>query len=329
MAEAAETTRTAAPGSDRRGREADRPRDIPAKGLKDVFWRVFAAVQEDRVMLVAAGVTFYLLLSIFPAMTALVSLYGFFADPATITERLSFLNQIMPSEGLDIFFGQLQTLAGEKRSALSFGLIFGLAIALWSANNGVKALFEAMNIAYGEDEKRSFLRLNLVSFAFTLGGLIGLIILVIGLGVIPAIIALVNLGGMAETVLTVLRWPVLLVLIAFGITLLYRYGPSREQAKLSWVTWGSATAAILWLIGSLGVSYYLSNIANYNATYGTLGALIGFLFWTWISSIIVIFGAEVNAELEHQTARDSTTGPEQPMGQRGAYMADTLGKASD
>jgi membrane protein len=318
----------AATDEDHRGREADRPRDIPAKGLKDVFWRVFAAVQEDRVLLVAGGVTFYLLLAIFPAMTALVSLYGFFADPATITERLSFLNQVMPSEGLNIFFGQLQTLANEKRSALSYGLIFGLAVALWSANNGVKALFEAMNIAYAEDEKRSFLRLNLVSFAFTIGGLIGLIVLVIGLGVIPAVIAFVNLGGVAETVLSVVRWPVLLVLIAFGITLLYRYGPSRERARLRWVTWGAAMAALLWVIGSLGVSYYLSNIADYNATYGTLGALIGFLFWTWISAVIVILGAEVNAELEHQTARDSTTGPEQPMGRRGAYMADTLGETS-
>ncbi len=321
-------TTAATQENDDRGRQADRPREIPAKGLKDVFWRVFAAVQEDRVMLVAAGVTFYLLLSIFPAMTALVSLYGFFADPASITDRLSFLNEIMPPEGLSIFFDQLRSLAGEKRSALSFGLIFGLAIALWSANNGVKALFEAMNIAYGEDEKRSFLRLNLVSFAFTLGGLIGLIILVVGLGVIPAIIAVVNLGGVTEMVLRVLRWPVLLVVIAFGITLLYRFGPSRERARLRWVTWGAIMAALLWVVGSLGVSYYLSNIADYNATYGTLGALIGFLFWTWISAIIVILGAEVNAELEHQTARDSTTGPERPMGERGAYMADTLGKAS-
>lgn len=321
-------TTAATQENDDRGRQADRPREIPAKGLKDVFWRVFAAVQEDRVMLVAAGVTFYLLLSIFPAMTALVSLYGFFADPASITDRLSFLNEIMPPEGLSIFFDQLRSLAGEKRSALSFGLIFGLAIALWSANNGVKALFEAMNIAYGEDEKRSFLRLNLVSFAFTLGGLIGLIILVVGLGVIPAIIAVVNLGGVTEMVLRVLRWPVLLVVIAFGITLLYRFGPSRERARLRWVTWGAVMAALLWVVGSLGVSYYLSNIADYNATYGTLGALIGFLFWTWISAIIVILGAEVNAELEHQTARDSTTGPERPMGERGAYMADTLGKAS-
>lgn len=309
-----------------RGREAERPSDIPARGLMDVLWRVWGALQEDRAMLVAAGVTFYLLLAIFPAMTALVSLYGFVADPAAITERLSFLREIMPADALNLFFGQLQSLAGEQRSALSFGLVFGLCVALWSANNGVKALFEAMNIAYAEEEKRSFLRLNLVAFAFTLGGMVGVILLVIGLGVVPALIALVDPAGAAGLIINLLRWPVLLVLVAIGISLLYRYGPSRERAKLRWVSWGAGLAALLWLAGSLGVSFYLTRIADYNATYGALGALIGFLFWTWISAIIVILGAELNAELEHQTARDSTTGPEQPMGQRGATMADTLGE---
>jgi membrane protein len=309
-----------------RGREAQRPRHIPAKGLLDVTYRVYLSLLQDRVMLVAGGVTFYLLLAIFPAMTALVSLYGFVADPATITERLAFLRQIMPSDGLEIFFRQLQTLAGEERSALSFGLIFGLAVAFWSTNNGMKALFEAMNIAYGEAEKRSFLRLNLASFVFTFGALIGAIVIITGLGVIPAVLSFFYLGGVAETLINLLRWPVLLVLAAFGISLLYRYGPSREPAKLRWVTWGASLAALFWLAGSVAVSFYLLHIANYNATYGTLGALIGFLFWTWISTIIVIIGAEVNAELEHQTTRDSTTGPEQPMGQRGAVMADTLGE---
>ncbi|MCO5730960.1 YihY/virulence factor BrkB family protein [Rhizobium sp. SSA_523] len=313
---------------DERGRNAENPREIPFTGLKDVFWRVFAAVQEDRVMLVAAGVTFYLLLAVFPAMTALVSLYGMIADPATLTERLGFLNSIMPPEGLQIFFSQLQALAGEAKNTLNVGLIVGLAIALWSANNGVKALFEAMNVAYAEEEKRSFIRLNLVAFTFTLGLIFGVIVIVIGLGVIPAVMTFIHLGSVAELLINVLRWPVLLVIVAFGITLLYRYGPSREIARLAWVTWGAGFAALFWLLGSLGVSFYLSNIADYNATYGTLGALVGFLFWTWISVIIVILGAEINAELEHQTARDSTTGPEEPMGKRGAYMADTLGKPS-
>jgi membrane protein len=314
-------------GADLRGRSADTPSAIPWKGLLDVAYRVYGAIIEDRVMLVAGGVTFYLLLAVFPAMTALVSLYGFVSDPATITERLGFLREVMPSDGLEIFFKQLQTLAGEERSSLSYGLVIGLGIALWSTNNGVKAMFEAMNIAYREDEKRSFLRLNLVSLFFTFMALIAAIVLLIGLGIIPAMIAFLPLGGFAETLLSLARWPVLLVMAACGISLLYRYGPSREPAKKRWISWGASLAALLWLAGSLGVSFYLSHIANFNVTYGTLGALIGFLFWVWISSIIIILGAEVNAELEHQTQRDSTTGPEQPMGKRGAYMADTLGES--
>lgn len=311
---------------DARGRSAESPADIPMRGLLDVGYRVFMSTIDDRVMLIAGGVTFYLLLAVFPAMTALVSLYGFVSDPSTITERLDFLRQLMPSDGLEIFFKQLQTLAGEERSSLSYGLIIGLAIALWSTNNGIKAMFEAMNIAYGEAEKRSFVRLNLVSLVFTFMALIAAIVLMIGLGVIPAMIAFLPLGGFAETLLSLLRWPVLLVLATIGISLLYRYGPSREPAKKRWISFGATLAALFWLAGSLGVSFYLSHIANFNVTYGTLGALIGFLFWVWISSIIIILGAEINAELEHQTRRDSTTGPELPMGERGAHMADTLGK---
>ncbi|MFD1745399.1 YihY/virulence factor BrkB family protein [Rhizobium helianthi] len=307
------------------GRNAHQPGHIPLKGVKDVLYRVYLSLNADRVMLVAAGVTFYLLLAIFPAMAALVSVYGFVADPATIASRIAFLAQVMPSDGLNIFLDQLKALATEQRSALSFGLVFGLLVAVWSANNGVKAMFEAMNIAYGEDEKRSFIRLNLVSLTFTLGALVAAVILIVALGVIPAMIAFLSLGKEADTLFRFLRWPLLLVLATFGICLLYRYGPSREAAKMRWLTWGAALAALTWLLGSLGVTFYLSHVANYNATYGTLGALVGFLFWTWISAIIVIMGAELNAELEHQTAIDSTTGDPKPMGSRGAAVADTLG----
>lgn len=308
------------------GRDAEHPGQIPMKGMKDVLYRVYLSLTTDRVMLVAAGVTFYLLLAIFPAMAALVSVYGFVADPLTIASRITFLAQVMPSDGLNIFLDQLTALATEQKSALSFGLVFGLLVALWSANNGVKAMFEAMNIAYGESEKRSFIRLNLVSLTFTFGALIAAIILIIALGVIPAMIAFLNLDETAEALLSLLRWPLLLVLSTLGICLLYRYGPSREAAKMRWLSWGAALAALVWLLGSFGVTFYLSHIANYNATYGTLGALIGFLFWTWISAIIVIMGAELNAELEHQTALDSTTGEPKPMGSRGAVMADSLGE---
>lgn len=311
-----------------RGRDAERPGQIPAAGLKDVFWRLFAAINEDRVMLIAAGVTYYLLLALFPAMAALVSIYGFVASPADIAERIVFMSSVMPADALNIFLEQLKSLASQPSSTLSIGLVAGLGIALWSANNGMKALFEAMNVAYQEKEKRSFLKLNAISLLFTFGGMVLVIILIIAMGVVPAVLAFLYLDQWAETIIRLARWPLLVLFVAAAIAILYRFGPSREPPKPRWLTWGTGFATLFWLAASVAVSFYLSNFADYNATYGTLGAMIGFMVWTWVSVIIVIIGAEINAELEHQTARDSTTGPPQPMGQRGAYMADTVGKTS-
>ncbi|HEX5935425.1 MAG TPA: YihY/virulence factor BrkB family protein [Pseudorhizobium sp.] len=311
-----------------RGRDARSPRQIPAKGLKDVFWRLYAAISEDRVMLVAAGVTYYLLLALFPAMAALVSVYGFVASPADIAARIAFLTTVMPADALNIFLDQLKSLASQDQSTLSIGLIAGLGIALWSANNGMKALFEAMNVAYQEEEKRSFLKLTAVSLLFTLAAIVLIVALIVAVGVVPAVLAFLRLEGWAEILISLVRWPLLLVIVMAAIATLYRFGPSREPAKARWLTWGTVFATVFWLVASIAVSYYLSNFADYNATYGTLGALIGFMVWTWVSVIIVIVGAELNAELEHQTAQDTTTGPDQPMGSRGAYMADTVGKAS-
>lgn len=316
------------PGKDR-GRQADTPAEIPTRGLKDVFWRVFAAVTEDRVSLIAAGVTYYLLLALFPAASVLVSLYGLLADPAAIADRIASLGSIMPVDALNIFLDQVRALSAERGATLSAGLVGGLALALWSANNGIKALFEAMNVAYREEEKRSILGLNLASLAFTLGAFVIAIVILFAMGIVPAVLNYLWLDRWAEMIIRFARWPVMMVFVGIGIMALYRFGPSREPAKVRWLTWGAVFSTLLWFAASLGVSFYLSNIANYNATYGTLGALIGFMVWTWISAIIVIVGAEINAELEHQTARDSTTGRPRPMGERGAYMADTVGKPSD
>ena len=312
-----------------RGRDADAPVEIPARGWHDVFWRIWTGFNEDRIMLVAAGATFYLLLALFPALAAFVSLYGFVADPTTIAEHIAFLGGVLPSGGLEIINGQLQSLIDQDAEALSAGFLLGLAIAFWSANSGIKSLFEGMNIAYGETEKRGFVMLNVLSLTFTMGAIFVGIGLIISVGIVPTALALLRLDQWTEILIRVLRWPLLLVMIGIGMTVLYRFGPSREKAKWRWLTWGSVLATIVWLIASWAFSYYLQNFADYNATYGTLGAVIGFMMWTWISVIILLVGAELNAELEHQTARDSTIGPPLPMGDRGAFMADTVGKASD
>ena len=311
-----------------RGRLATRPSEIPPKGWYDIFWRVWHEVQKDRVMLVAAGATFYLLLALFPALTAFVSFYGFMADPGTIVQHVAFLASVVPAGGLDIIRERLESLASQPSQTLSFGFAIAFLLAFWSANNGVKALFEAINIAYEEAETRSFLKLNLITFCFTLGTMILAAALIGAVAVVPAAIALLNLDSYSQGLVQLLRWPILLVLIAAAISLLYRYGPSRERAKWRWVTWGSIGATIVWMAVSVGFSFYLSNFANYEATYGSLGAVIGFMVWTWISVITLIVGAEVNAEMEHQTSMDSTTGEPKPMGQRGAVVADTVGTSA-
>ncbi|HEV2899456.1 MAG TPA: YihY/virulence factor BrkB family protein [Pseudaminobacter sp.] len=311
------------------GRHAPRPSDIPALGWWDIGWRVWSEVGEDRVMLVAAGVTFYLLLALFPALAAFVSLYGFVADPDTVADHVSHLGGLLPSAGVDIIRTQLDDLASQDEQALGIGFLIGLAIALWSANNGVKALFEAMNIAHEEQEKRGFLMLNLTSIAFTMGALLIGIALILTVGAVPAMLAYLRLDAWAETLIAIGRWPVLLVAILTGISLIYRFGPSRRPPKWRWLSWGAAIATIVWVGASWGFSFYLQNFANYNATYGSLGAVIGLMMWTWISVIILIVGAEINAEMEHQTKCDSTVGEPKPMGERGAVVADTLGKTAE
>lgn len=308
------------------GRSARRPGDIPAGGLWDVIRRTIGLFSQDRVSLVAAGVAYYLLLAVFPALAVMVALYGFVADPSDIADHIEFLATVVPSGLLDLVSGQLQDLAAQNTSAQGLAFLVGLLVAFWSANNGIKALFEAMNLAYSESEKRSFIRFNLTTFAFTLGAFVIAIALIVAIAVVPAVLSLLRLSEWSDTIVKLVRWPVLLLVVAVGISLLYRYGPSREEAKLRWLSWGAVLATGVWWISSLLFSIYLERYANYNATYGALGALIGAMVWMWLSILILIIGAKFNAELEHQTAIDSTTGQPQPIGKRGAFVADTLGK---
>ena len=315
--------------ADERGRDARWPSQIPARGWKDIAWRVWSEIGEDRILLIAAGVTYYLLLALFPALAAFVSLYGIFADPATVADHIALLQGVLPSAGIAIIEQQLDSLASQDQQALGIGFAIGLAVALWSTNGGVKSLFEAMNIAYDETEKRGFIRLNLLSLAFTLGAILITIGFILIIGVIPAVLAYLNLTRQAEQMIEILRWPVLLIMILTGIALLYRFGPSRERAKWRWLSWGAVFATLVWLAASWAFSFYLQNFADYNATYGSLGAIIGLMVWIWISVTVLIIGAEINAETEHQTMQDSTTGAPEPMGERGAVVADTVGEPAD
>ncbi|WP_246684934.1 YihY/virulence factor BrkB family protein [Methylobacterium sp. WL69] len=309
-----------------RGRQAAKPSEIPAKGWKDIGLRVFHDISENAIVSVAAGVTFYVLLAIFPAVAALVSCYGLFADVATINDHLQNLQGIMPSGALEIVGDQVKRIAEKGDTTLGLTFFTGIALSLWSANGGMKAVFAALNVVYEERETRNFVWLNLRSLAFTAGALLFVVLALVGIVVVPAVIGIVGLSTEAWYI-ALLRWPVLLLAVLGGLALLYRYGPSRDAPRWRWVTWGSAIAGIAWLATSLGFSWYVANFGKYNETYGSLGAAIGFMTWIWISTTIVLVGAEINAEMEHQTEVDTTRGPEQPLGTRDARMADTVGAA--
>jgi membrane protein len=311
-----------------RGREADTPTEIPAKGWKDIAWRVYDGVQNDRVLLVAAGVTFYALLALFPAIAALVSLYGLFADASTIDGHLRLVSGFLPEGALEVVGDQVKRIASRGQGALGLAFLGTLALSLWGANAGTKSIFDALNIIYKEREKRSFITLTLWSLAFTIGS-IGLALLAMaGIVAVPVALELLGIPGSSGTaLLTLLRWPLLYVLILFALACLYRYGPSRTHAQWRWVTWGSAIAGAIWIVGSLLLSWYVANFGTYNATYGSLGAVIGFMVWMWLSTTIVLVGGEINAEMEHQTAKDTTEGHRKPRGARGAKMADEVGEA--
>ena len=267
---------------------------------------------------------FYGLLAIFPALAALVSLYGLFTDPKTISDHMMMLSSIVPGGGIDILKDQMTRVSENGSSKLSFGLLFGLVVSLWSANQGIKALFDVLNITYDEQEKRGYIRLTLITLGFTLASLIFILLAIAAVVVLPAVLQFVYLGSETDTLIRFLRWPVMLMVVTLFLSVIYRYGPSRTQARWRWVTWGGACAAVGWVIVSLGFSYYVSEFGTYNKTYGSLGAVVGFMTWIWISVMVVLAGAELNAELEHQTARDSTVGPERPLGMRGATKADEV-----
>jgi membrane protein len=316
--------REAARPVDGRGRFATSPAEIPARGWWDVLMRVAHKVSENRLLTEAAGVTFYTLLSIFPGLAAMVSLYGLIADPNTITDQLTALAGVVPAGGMDLITNQLQRLASHGSTGLGFGLFLGLATSLWTSNQAMKALADALNVANGETEKRGFFLRTAITLAFTLGMILFAILALVGVVAVPVVLSLVGLGGVVEFLLQWLRWPLLLAAVAVLLALIYRYLPSREEAQWRWLSWGSGFAAIGWLVMSLLFSWYVANFGNYDETYGALGAAVGFLTWVWLSATVVLVGAQLNTELEHQTAYDTTTGPARPMGSRGARPADRM-----
>src|ERR1700720_2387447 len=308
-------------------RSAETPSQIPARGWNEILLRDYYSILKNRILLVAAGVTFYSLLAIFPGIAALISIYGLFADPATVAGHLDTIASVAPGGAVEVLREQMSRLASQGGTTLGVSFIVSLAISLWTANSGVKAIFDALNIVYGEEEKRSFLKLNAVTLVVTLGIVVFILLTLAAVVAIPVALTYIPLPGVTALVVRIGRWPILFALVTLALAVLYKYGPSRAEPRWRWITWGSVSAAVVWLAAAALFSWYVASFGSYNKTYGSLGAIIGFMTWIWISIIVVLVGAKLNAEMEHQTARERTTGQPKPLGRRGARMADTIGAA--
>jgi membrane protein len=312
-----------------RGRGARRPTQIPARGWRDIFLRVWKNISQHRVLAIAAGITFYGLLAIFPGIAAGLALYGLFADPHSARELFNQLSGVLPGGGQDVLRDQITRITAQPAGRLSFAFIVGLLTSLWSASSGLRAPVDALNIVYGEEEKRGLVKLYGYSILATIGVIAFVILVNLVLIVLPIILDYMWFGSTSKFLLDFLRWPILFCIAVFALAMIYRYGPSRAEARWRWITWGSALAAVAWVVVSLLFSWYAANFGSYNKTYGSLGAVVGFMTWMWLSAIVLLLGAEVNAEMEHQTVPDTTVGRDKPMGHRGAWVADTKGQAQE
>lgn len=318
-----------ADSSSDRGRDAEQPTQLPAKGLKDVLVRTKAAIKEDNVSLLAAGVAFYALLALVPGLVALVSIYGLAADPADVTRQVRDALAAAPDEARELVESQLSAITEGDSSSVSIGAIAGILLALWSASAGMGHLITAINIAYGERETRGWLRRKALSLAMTIGAILFFVVAIGLVTLLPSLLAETGLGNAARLVLNIARWPLLALSLLVGLAILYRYAPNRDEPKWTWASPGAIVATVLWLLASIVFSIYTANFASYNETYGSLGAVVILMMWLFISAFVVVLGAEFNAELEHQTAVDTTAGEPEPMGVRGAVVADTIGEPAE
>jgi membrane protein len=306
------------------GEHAEAPTQIPPRGWWQVVRRAFKEASDDHVPMLAGGVAFFAFLAVFPALIAALTLYGLVADPAQVARQIESLAGALPEDARPILVDQLNAVAAASNGALTIGLIISLLAALWSASSGTGNLVQAVNIAYDEDETRGFIKLRAIALALTLGAMVFVMVTLTLVAVLPPLLEALQLGVVGTVVAQIVRWGLLLALIIIALAVVYRIAPDRDAPRISWVSTGAVVAAALWILGSLGFSLYVNNFGSYNKTYGALAGVVVLMLWLFLTSYIVLLGAEINAESERQTRHDTTTGEPVPMGQRRAVAADTV-----
>jgi membrane protein len=289
------------------------------------LWRTWREISDANLFLVAGGVTYAILVALFPGLAALVAIYGLVLDPAQVEKQMSALSGVLPEQSRQLLSDELHTLVSASGGKLGLSAALGLLFALWSASRGMSGLITALNIAYEEKERRGFFKLNLLAFGLTIGLMLGGLVAIALVAVLPAAVQFIGLGSLTKWLLLVMEWPLLVVLIMVGLAVLYRYAPDRNKPQWRWVSPGTMTATSLWIIASVAFTVYVANFNSYDKTYGSLGGVIILLTWLYMSAVVVLLGAAINAQAEEQTRQDSTDGPPAAMGQREARAADTLG----
>jgi membrane protein len=310
----------------RQGRGAIVPRHLPVRAWGVILRRFGASFLDRHMGLIAAGVAYWSLLALFPAIALFVSVYGLLADPMAAAEQGIALAAILPDQAAEFVYQQMVRFASAPKPTLGLASLISLALAIWGSLRSMKAIFEALNVAYQEKEKRNLLKINGLALVFTLGFILFGVVTLFLVVALPPLLQGLELSLTTERLISLTRWPLLFFGMVGGTVLLYRYGPSREGARIAWISWGAILSGLLWLLASFLISWYASSFADFNKTYGSLGAVVVLQTWMWVTALVVITGASLNAEAEHQTAVDTTTGPPKPMGERGAFVADTLGR---
>ncbi len=298
------------------------PRELRLRDWRGVVVRLVRSIGAQNLSLVAAGCAFYGVLALVPSLAALVFLYGLVADPVQVQQEVESAAGVLPHDLVSLLAGELTGMASASPTGLTSGLVATLAVALWYASAAIQSLIVALNIALNEEEKRGFFGLHLVGLVFTVLGMLALVVALATIVGVPAVLAFVGLDDDVDWLVRMLRWPILAVFVMGGLALLYRFGPSRANPRWQWISIGAVLATGIWLIASAGFSLYVSSFGTFNATFGSMGAVIVVLFWFYISMFVIILGAKLNGEIEHATAVDTTTGRPRPMGERGAYYAD-------